>query len=147
VCPLLLLLACLYLSTVRRSSLLLYKFNSVFPLRSCRTTKPVRTAVNSTYQILKCPHYPPCKSHPFCAALCCHLWPVWFCHIFILYFINGTIFGKKNIVYKMCVLVLVFSTASSQKCFILRKPNEMLSQMYVGLHVQYRLWRSDCNET
>jgi hypothetical protein len=43
-----------------------------------------------------------------CAIVYCHLWPVWLCHVFPYYLINGTIFVKKVIEYKMCVLV--FST-------------------------------------
>ena len=31
---------------------------------------------------------------PLCAALYCHLWPLWLDHIFPHYLINGTIFGE-----------------------------------------------------
>jgi hypothetical protein len=57
------------------------------------------------YSCLSCPAY---KSYLFCAVLYCHLWPFWFYHIFQYYLINGTIFGKKVIEHKMCVLI--FST-------------------------------------
>jgi hypothetical protein len=35
----------------------------------------------------------------------CHLWPVQLCDSFLHYLINGTIFEKKVIEYKMCVLI------------------------------------------
>jgi hypothetical protein len=46
--------------------------------------------------LYSCLSYPACKSLLFCAALYeyCHLWPVWLCHIFPHYLINGTSFGK-----------------------------------------------------
>jgi len=47
-----------------------------------------------------CPYsyisYPICKSHLFCVAQYCHLWRVWFNHIFPLFLINGTIFGVRS---------------------------------------------------
>ena len=46
------------------------------------------------------------------ALLYCHLRPVQFYHIFPRYLINGTIFEKKVIEYKMCVLI--FSTTLYQ---------------------------------
>jgi hypothetical protein len=48
--------------------------------------------------------YPARKVH----APYCHLWPTRLYNIFPRYLINGTIFGKKVIEYKMCVLI--FST-------------------------------------
>jgi hypothetical protein len=45
--------------------------------------------------LYSCLSYPASKSHFFCAALYCHLWPVWLYNIFSHYLINGTIFGEK----------------------------------------------------
>jgi len=42
-----------------------------------------------------------------CVALYDDVWPVWLYHIFPHYLINGTLFGKKVIESKMCVLILV----------------------------------------
>jgi hypothetical protein len=36
------------------------------------------------------------------AVLCCRVWPVRLCHIFLHYFVNGTIFGVKVTEGKMC---------------------------------------------
>ena len=36
----------------------------------------------------------------------CHFRPVWHCHIFLHYLINGKIFGRNVIEYKMCLLIL-----------------------------------------
>jgi len=43
-----------------------------------------------------------------CALLHSHMWPVWLCHIYSHYLINGTIIGKRVTAHKMCVLI--FST-------------------------------------
>ena len=48
----------------------------------------------------------------------CHLWPVHLYHVFPHYLINGTIFGKKVIKCKMCVLI--FSANLSETFLILR---------------------------
>jgi len=34
------------------------------------------------------------KVHLFYAALYCHMWPIWFYHIFLHYLINGMILEK-----------------------------------------------------
>jgi len=47
--------------------------------------------------------YPVCKTHLFCRVLYCRLWPVWPCHIFPHYLINGIIFGKKKLLNMKCV--------------------------------------------
>jgi hypothetical protein len=49
-------------------------------------------------------------SRLFCGVLCCHLWPVWLYDILPHYLINGTIFGKKVIEYKLCVFFFIFAT-------------------------------------
>jgi hypothetical protein len=56
-----------------------------------------------------------------CAVLYCHLWAVWLYHIFPHYLIKGTIFEKKFIERKMCVLIL--STVFSETFLILRRTN------------------------
>jgi hypothetical protein len=76
-----------------------------------------------------------------CAVLYCHLWPVWLYHIFPHYLINGTIFGKKFIEHKMCVLV--FSTTF----FWNISHSTKNSARYIGLHVKCPLLLSDFNET
>jgi hypothetical protein len=53
-------------------------------------------------------NYVACKSHILCIILYCHVLPLSLCHIFPHYLTNGTVFGKKVIEYKMCVLI--FST-------------------------------------
>jgi hypothetical protein len=44
-------------------------------------------------------------NHIFSAMYYVVMWPVWFYHIFPHHLINGTIFGKKGIEHKMCVLI------------------------------------------
>ena len=40
------------------------------------------------------------------AVLCCHLWPVWLCHIFVHYLTCDMIFGGGGVTeHKMCVLI------------------------------------------
>jgi hypothetical protein len=54
------------------------------------------------------------------AVLYCHLWPVWLHHIFPHYLINNdTIFRKKVIKCRMCVLI--FSTTISETFLNLSK--------------------------
>jgi hypothetical protein len=84
--------------------------------------------------------------HSACAVLYCHLWPAPLYLIFPHYLINGTIFGEMllnikcvcfDFVHKDCPKHLSFQDELSKK----------LSQMYVGIHVQYRLLLSDSNQT
>ena len=53
------------------------------------------------------------------AACYCHLWCLRLYNIFPFYLINGTIFGKKVIEHKMCVLI--FFTNLSETFPILRR--------------------------
>ena len=46
------------------------------------------------------------KSHLFCSALYCHLWPVLLYHIFPRYLKNGVIFGEKNVWNIKCLFFL-----------------------------------------
>jgi len=41
-----------------------------------------------------CLCYSACKSHLFCVALHCCLWPVWLSHILTHYLTKGTVFRK-----------------------------------------------------
>jgi len=59
-----------------------------------------------------------CSTKNACAVWC-HLWPVWLYHIFPHYLVNVTIFWKKVIQHKMCVLI--FSTTLSETFLILKK--------------------------
>jgi hypothetical protein len=52
--------------------------------------------------LYSCVSHPVCKMHLFYAALYCHMWPIWFYHIFLHYLINSKIFGKKCIEHDMC---------------------------------------------
>ena len=58
--------------------------------------------------------------------------------------INGTIFRKKFIELKVCFSSLQLL---SEAFLILRRISNILSQMYVRLHVKYPLFLSDFNET
>jgi hypothetical protein len=59
-----------------------------------------RRAVSITY--FECVFVALVTQH--CTELCCHLWPVRLYNIFSHYLINGTVFGKKDIEHKMCLL-------------------------------------------
>jgi len=74
-----------------------------------------------------------------------HLWPAPLYNIFPHYLINGTIFGEKLLNIKC---VFWFSLQIMSETFlILRKLNEIWSWTHNGLHVKYRLFLSDFNET
>ena len=45
--------------------------------------------------LYSCRCYPACKTHLFCAALCCHVWPVWLYRVFSHYLINSTNFRNQ----------------------------------------------------
>ena len=53
------------------------------------------------YETINSHHCPAYQAH----ELCCHLWPLLLQHIFPHYIINGTIFRKKVVEHKMCVLI------------------------------------------
>jgi hypothetical protein len=62
------------------------------------------------------------------------------------YLINGTIFEKRKFIgYKMCALI--FSTTRLKHFPFQEELSEILSKMYVGLRVKYRLLLSYFNET
>jgi hypothetical protein len=89
------------------------------------------------------------KVHIFCAVLCYLVWPVWLYHIFPHYLIPGNIFGHKVIKHKMRVLIFCpfffffFFKHFSFSAIL----SEMLSQIYVRLHVKYWLYSLDLNKT
>jgi len=69
--------------------------------------------------------------YPACIALApyCHLWPVRLYHIFPLFLINGTIFGKnKKLLNIKCVLIL---TANLCEIFPIRR----IIQRYIIINV------------
>jgi hypothetical protein len=71
--------------------------------------------------------YPTRSAHTPCYK--CHLWPAPLYNIFPHYLIKVTIFVKKVTENKMCVLI--FSTTSSEKFFILR---EIKQDMIINTH-------------
>ena len=77
------------------------------------------------------------------AVLYCHLCPLWICHIFPHYLINGITFVKHVSEHKMSVLNI--STTLFETFLILEEFSE-ISYMYVCLHVQYPLLLSDFNK-
>jgi hypothetical protein len=80
-----------------------------------------------------------------CTVQFCHLWPAWLYHTFPYYLINDTVFRKKCIEYKMCVLN--FSTTSVWNISFWEVFSEILLKMCIGFHVMYLLFLSDFNET
>jgi len=67
----------------------------------CATIVAVKT-ISNTYSVCVCSlRYPACSAHvPYC-----HMWPAQLYIIFPHSLINGTIFKKKVIENKMCVLI------------------------------------------
>jgi len=53
-----------------------------------------------------------CKSHFFCAALYCHLWPVRLCLISPHYLVKGTIFErtKEEVIERKTCYLIFFTT-------------------------------------
>ena len=49
--------------------------------------------------------HPACKAHLFYAALYCHVWPVWLCHVFPHYLMKGAIYHKVC-VFWLCLQFL-----------------------------------------
>jgi len=76
----------------------------------------------------------------------CHLWPVWFYHIFPHYLINDTIFGRKCNWTQNVFFDLLYSFCPEHFSFW-GKLSETLSQMHIGLHVQYRSLLSHFNKS
>jgi len=60
------------------------------------------------------------------------------------YLINGTIFEKKNTEHKMCVYFL-YDLCLKYFSFW-EEMSELLSKMYVVLHIKHPLFLSDINE-
>jgi hypothetical protein len=95
--------------------------------------------------LYSCLTYLACKLPLFCVALYCHLRSVWLYRYLPHYLMHGTIFGKKNIEYKMCVLIFYNFCL---KHLILRRiqRDSIINIGYLGLHVKYSLFVSDFNE-
>ena len=87
-------------------------------------------AVSAKYSecvcLYSCLSYPRCKSHILYAELHCHLWPVWYYHIFTHYLTKGTsVEGKKHLNIK-CVfwfslqlLIEIFLVLRTQRDIII----------------------------
>ena len=79
-----------------------------------------------------------------CVLLYCHLWPLRLHHISPHYLINGTILGKR---FSKIKCVSWFLLQLCLKHFLFQEEfSEVLLQKYMGLHVKYPLFLSDCNE-
>jgi hypothetical protein len=87
--------------------------------------------------------YPSRSAH----APYCHLWPAPLYNIFPHYLINGTIFEERKITeHKMCVFI--FCTNYEKRFSFWEELGEVWLKMYIGmLHVKYRLFLLDFNET
>ena len=85
--------------------------------------------------------YSACNAH----APYCHPWPGRLYNVFAYFLKNGTIFAKKITEYKR--YIFIFSTTLSEMILIRRQLNEIWWRMFIGLHVKYPLFLSDCNET
>jgi len=101
---------------------------------------------NKYYGIWLClcsPSYPAHNMHN--AVLYCYLWLIRLYHISPRYLINGTIFCKKVIKHKICFdfFYKFFRTHFSFN----EEFSEILSQIYLGLHVEYPLFLSGFNDT
>jgi hypothetical protein len=94
-------------------------------------------AINITYsECVSSLNHPACKAHAPYYIVICGLSgsTVFFPHDLI----NGTIFGKKVIENKMCVLIF---------CTIFFWKISNSKRIYIGLHVKYSIFLSDLNET
>jgi hypothetical protein len=79
------------------------------------------------------------------AIFSCHTWPVWLYNIFSRYLIHWTISREKIIERNRCVSIL--STSLSETFLKQEKSASYNKYIWVGLHVQYALFWSGCNET
>jgi hypothetical protein len=116
-------------------------------LRSVRATiVAVEIVLNiPSVCLYSCRSYPACNVHLCCAAIYCPLWPVCMYHIIPHYLITGTISEKKNTEHKMCFDFLY--TFYLKHFSFLHEFSEMLSEIYIRLHVKYPLSLSDFNQT
>ena len=73
-----------------------------------------------------------------------HLRPAQLYNIFPHNLINGSSF-KKVIEHKMCVMI--YLQLLSETFLILRTKQDMIKNIYIGLHAKYLLFLSDFNET
>jgi hypothetical protein len=81
----------------------------------------------------------------FWVTLYSHLWPVRFYHVFPHYLINCTIFRNELLNVKY---IFWFSLQLRLKYFpFWEELSEILTQMYIGLHVNYPLFLLDFNVT
>jgi len=73
--------------------------------------------------------------------------PVWLCHIFPHYLINGTIIGGKKMLLDIKCVFWFWLQILSEIFLMLRKTERDVIKMYIGLHVKYPLFLSDFNAT
>ena len=78
-----------------------------------------------------------------CAILSSMAWPAIQC--FCIFSQKRHNFRKKITEYKR--YIFIFSTTLSEMILIRRQLNEIWWRMFIGLHVKYPLFLSDCNET
>jgi hypothetical protein len=81
------------------------------------------------------------------AVLYCHLWSIWLYHMFPHYLINGTIFRKKKELHKMCFLIFSANFVWNISHSKTNSASYYHKCTYIGLHVKYRLFLSNLNET
>jgi hypothetical protein len=77
-----------------------------------------------------------------CAILYCHLWSVWLYRLFLHYFINGTIFGKKLSNVK-CVLIFSTTFVCNTPHLKNKSAEYHKSQTYKRLQMMYTLLAPD----
>jgi hypothetical protein len=87
--------------------------------------------------------YPACNAH----APYCHLWSAPLYNIFPYFFINGTIFEEKECYCTQNVCLDFLYNFCPKHFSLYEELGEILLKMYIGLHVKYRLFFSECNET
>jgi len=68
------------------------------------------------------------------------------CHTFPHYLITDTIFGKKVLGRRMCVLIFS-TTLVSNSSHSKRTERDMIKKICIGLQVKCPSCMSDCNET
>ena len=96
-----------------------------------------------TYRVCVCNvRYPACNAH----APYCHLWPFQLYNIFSHYFINGTIFVRRDLLNRKRV-IWFYLQILCEKCFVLRG---IQSDMITNVHwyeckvpvILVRFWRN-----
>jgi hypothetical protein len=92
-----------------------------------------------------CLSYPACKAYLTWAVLYCHPCPVWLCHIFLHYFIKGTIF-EKMVLNMKCAFWFSLQVLP-EKFLIPRRIQRDTALNVHSHHAKYLLFVSYFNET